>query len=276
MDIILLLLLLFFIILFLSYSSVREYFSNGINYLEGIDKIYWINLERSKDRYEIMTAMFEDPIFNNIDIERINAFDGKKNDPLIFFTKENKKIIRSPSEYACLLSHLQTIKKFSESNYNVALIMEDDNTLEFKPYWKKTIKQIMNNAPSDWEIIQLWYSSYVIPENEYTKINNNINNSVNYWGTCSYIIKRSAAQKMIEKIYLPDIDKYRTYEKIDSVADNYIYDLLTSYTYKYPMFVYKTLDTSTIHGDHVDGQNKIKKMISKNLYPEYYKKTYSE
>ena len=30
----------------------------------------------------------------------------------------------------------------------------------------------MNNAPSYWEIIQLSYISNVIPENEYTKINN--------------------------------------------------------------------------------------------------------
>ena len=75
-------------------------------------------------------------------------------------------------EYACTLSHINTIREFSKSNYGVALVMEDDMTLEFKPYWKKSVKQIMDNAPSDWEIIQLCYilqnNHLNLPKNNYT------------------------------------------------------------------------------------------------------------
>ena len=275
MDIVLIILLLFFIFLFLSYRIFHEYFTDSKNYLEGIDKIYWINLERSKDRYADMTKMFEDPIFNSISIERINAFDGKEKDATVFFTKQKGGIKNSQAEYACLLSHLQTIKAFSESNHKIALIMEDDATLEFKPYWKKTIKQIMDDAPPDWEIIQLCYNSITIPKNEYTKIDNNLNDTIKYWGACAYIIKKSAAQKIIEKSYLPDKDKFKTYEHIPNTAsDNYIYKLLNSYTYKYPMFTYKTQTKSTIHNDHVKYHNESKKILIQNLYPEHYEKIY--
>jgi len=277
MDIVLIILLLFFIFLFLSYRTLHEYFTDSKNYLEGIDKIYWINLERSKDRYANMTKMFEDPIFNSISIERINAFDGKEKDASNHFTKQKDKLDNKQKlEYACLLSHLQTIKAFSESNYDIALIMEDDATLEFKPYWKKTIKQIMDDAPKDWEIIQLSYITHIIPENEYTKIDNNRNDTIKYWSSAAYIIKKSAAQKIIEKSYLPDKYKYVTYDHNKTVSDIYIYELMNSYTYKYPMFIYKTQTNteSTIHNDHIDEHNETKKKLIQILYPEYYKKIY--
>jgi GR25 family glycosyltransferase involved in LPS biosynthesis len=274
MDIILILLLLFFIFLFLYYRTFNEYFTDGINYLEGIDKIYWINLERSKDRYVDMTKMFKDPIFNGISIERINAFDGKEKDATAFFTKPKGEIKITKLEYGCLLSHLQTIKAFSESNHEVALIMEDDATLEFKPYWKKTVKQIMDDAPLDWEIIQLSYITHIIPENEYTKIDNNSNYTIKYWSTCAYIIKKSAAKKIIDKTYLPYVNKYLTYDHIDCTADKYIYHVLNSYTYKYPLFIYKTQTESTIHNDDIKEHNETKKRLIQVLYPEYYKQTY--
>ena len=279
MDIVLIILLLFFIFLFLSYRTLHEYFTDSKNYLEGIDKIYWINLERSKDRYANMTEMFKDPIFNGIDIERINAFDGKEKDATAFFTKQKKEGKNYQAEHACLLSHLQTIKAFSESNHEVALIMEDDCTLEFKPYWKKTIKQIMDDAPKDWEIIQLSYITdtipATIPENEYTKIDNNSKNSPKYWGACTYIIKKSAAQQFIKTSYLPDKDKYVLHDYTPIIsADIYIYTLLNSYNYKYPMFTYKTQTESTIHNEDIAVHNKSKKMLIQHFYPEYYKKIY--
>jgi GR25 family glycosyltransferase involved in LPS biosynthesis len=274
MDIVLIILLLFFIFLFLSYRTLHEYFTDSKNYLEGIDKIYWINLERSKDRYANMMKMFKDPIFNSISIERINAFDGKEKDASNHFTKQQGGIKNSQAEYACLLSHLQTIKAFSESNHDIALIMEDDCTLEFKPYWKKTIKQIMDDAPKDWEIIQLCYNSFTIPKNEYTKIDNNSNNSSRYWSTVAYIIKKSSAKKIIDTTYLHDVNKYVTYKNIDCTADKYIYHVLNSYTYKYPLFIYKTQTESTIHNDHIKEHNETKKRLIQVLYPEYYKQTY--
>ena len=38
------------------------------NYLDGVDIIYWINLERAKDREKHMKKVLDDPVFNNIKI----------------------------------------------------------------------------------------------------------------------------------------------------------------------------------------------------------------
>ena len=47
---------------------------------------------------------------------------------------------------------------------------------------------------------------------------------------------------------------------------------MKSYTYKYPMFIYKTQTNieSTIHNDHIDEHNESKKKLIQTLYPEYY------
>ena len=50
------------------------------DYLDGIDAIYWINLDRSVDRRQRMEKMFEDPVFAEKKIIRISAVDGKAHD----------------------------------------------------------------------------------------------------------------------------------------------------------------------------------------------------
>jgi hypothetical protein len=45
------------------------------DYLEGIDVIYWINLDRSPDRRKRMKKMFKDPAFKGKKIIRISAVD---------------------------------------------------------------------------------------------------------------------------------------------------------------------------------------------------------
>jgi len=109
------------------------------DYLEGIDVIYWINLDRSKDRRKRMEKMFKNPVFKGKKIIRISAVDGKAPDidQVLNANFEGMQLEKyTKIEYACLLSHLNTIKQFSESSDEVALIMEDDTTLEYKKYWK--------------------------------------------------------------------------------------------------------------------------------------------
>jgi GR25 family glycosyltransferase involved in LPS biosynthesis len=101
--------------------------------LKGIDVIYWINLERAKTRRADMEAMFRDSAFEGIPINRISAFDYKKTDTMSHFTLQKSDYKSTIPEYANFLSHMETIRGFSNSDYgddSVALIMEDDITLE--------------------------------------------------------------------------------------------------------------------------------------------------
>lgn len=222
------------------------------NYLDGVDVIYWINLDRSPDRRQRMEQMFQDPVFKGKNIVRVSAVDGKAPDidqvlNANFEGMQPDKFTKV--EYACTLSHLNAIKQFSESSYEVALIMEDDMTLEFKPYWKKSVKQIMDNAPYDWDIIQLCYiTSNTIPSKMYTK------NPGNIYSTGAYIInKKYTPTKILKPI-------------IDHSADHYLFTLSNTYVYKYPMFIYADNETSTIHPDHIEIHNKSKCNIIQSLH----------
>jgi GR25 family glycosyltransferase involved in LPS biosynthesis len=219
----------------------------SVDYLDGIDVIYWINLNRAKDRKKHMENIFKDEIFKNKKIIRIKAIDYKKKNLTKYFTSSS--ISLTEPEYACLLSHLETIRIFSESNYENALIFEDDLSIDYKKYWTKTLKQIMDEAPKDWEILKL-FSFHECNEykNEYTEWSKSIKHGYNKynklrteadWGTPSYIINKKAAKKFIHEIY--HNKKYvlkDTYKGdiLKHVADYLIYKMLKTYIYKYSYF----------------------------------------
>jgi len=240
-------------------------------YLNGIDMIYWINLDRSSDRRSNMESMFEDEAFKGIPNERISAYDGKNNIELVF-SKLNIPLPKKQTniEYACLLSHLETIRTFHESKNKVALIFEDDTTLEFKKYWTKTVNQIMENAPKEWDIILLSY----IYKDKTNKFYNwdtstdDYDNATNYYSGISYLINKKGSSKIMKTyqngIYTLDKDTIH-------VADSHIYQLTNSYAYKYPMFIYATVNNSTIHSDHIPYHVQSKQQILKNYSSTFQK-----
>jgi GR25 family glycosyltransferase involved in LPS biosynthesis len=243
---------------------------NKINYLDGVDVIYWINLDRSKDRRQKMEKMFHDDVFKGIPNQRIVAYDGK-NDPDKVFNKlvfNNKK--QSNAEYACLLSHLETIRTFNESKNNIALIFEDDVTLEFRKYWRKSIKEIMKNAPTDWDIILLSYIYYNDMSPRilfYSWDASDIEYDIaigNYYSSLSYVINKKGSAKLINKIYDKNTNKYNPDKHSTLVSDVYLEQNANVYAYKYPMFIYKTINDSTIHDNHQILHRASKKIIVNN------------
>lgn len=207
----------------------------GLKYINGIDIIYWINLDRSIDRKNRMDIML-----NNIPIknQRISAIDGKLE---TYDTIKQK--INTPSytgtlsEYGCLLSHLNTILLFSKSTYNIALILEDDASLDFMKYWDKSIQQIIDEAPKDWEIIMLHYCVGPLTE-LYTRHNGYP------WSTLAYLINKKSSILLINEIYLNGI--YNLDNNTQHSSDHYIYNKLITYVYKYPYFIYPDNNDSSI------------------------------
>jgi GR25 family glycosyltransferase involved in LPS biosynthesis len=271
--------ILIILILIICYILFKFTMKEGLEntnkkHLDGVDIIYWINLERSKDRKNDMEKMLKDEAFNGIPNQRIEAYDGKMNPKSVFDKLEIPSKYQTNTEYACLLSHLESIRTFNESKYNVALIFEDDVTLEFKKYWKKSVREIINNAPPDWDIILLtyiydekndktsWDNQPMYDKVFYNKNNkNNKNNNNKYWSTLSYIINKNGSKKILTNY---KNDKYYLPVKPANVADVYLYNLTNSYVYKYPYFIYKTDNNSTIHPEHILIHNESKKKIENN------------
>lgn len=243
-------------------------------YLDGIDIIYYINLERSKDRKKHMEKVFKDNVFHNKKIVRFNAIDHKKVD--IYKKLKTNSIVNlirlTKPEYACLLSHLEVIRKFSKTNYEYAVIFEDDLELIDKKFWNEPIKNVIENAPKDYEILKLYRhcNKDLQYKNMYTLWDikkENANRNIGDWSTIAYIITNKAAKKLMNKIYVHG--KYVLNDISYHVADYLIYKELKTYIYKYPFFTganYSNNLSTTIQ-IYNQTKNKIKtKKNSKNTF----------
>jgi GR25 family glycosyltransferase involved in LPS biosynthesis len=173
-------------------------------------------------------------------------------------------------EYACLLSHLNTIEKFIESegdDSQVALILEDDMTLDFRPYWRTPIQQIMNNAPPDWEVLQLAYiiKDTHLPKKEYDEDFQ--------WSAGAYLIRKSAAKKLMKDIIVKEYDNEPKYFNLTNhqvhQADYLVYTLKT-YLYRHPVFIYEYDNVSYLNTDEnlLLARNYSKYMIHQMLEEE--------
>jgi GR25 family glycosyltransferase involved in LPS biosynthesis len=181
----------------------------------------------------------------------------------------NKRL--SKGEYACTLSHLETIRKFSNSPYNIAIIFEDDITFDYEIYWRTPIENIIQEAPNDWEIIQICYISnnhvfnqdYTVNENN-NRFYDNLGDKEDAYSCAAYIINKKAAKKICKNIFKNG--KYELDHTYHHVADFLLYHLFKTYVYKYPYFTYRSNNNSFLHPDHLSGHNR-----SKNYITECYK-----
>jgi len=234
----------------LDYESLPINSEDKSNYLKGVDVVYWINLDRSTKRRADMNELLEDPAFTKYKIKtvRIPAVDGAdiKNINALLETPLPANKTDNLNVYGCILSHMNTIKQFSESNNKIALILEDDATLEYKQYWRQSIRTIIGNAPSDWEIIQLG----LIPGSGYSVQNAKMfepHVTRLQWSTIAYLINRDGAQKFIRN-HCSNTGKYSFDPSYTDhhTADIYLYDKIRTYTYKYPYFTYPKDNISEI------------------------------
>ena len=144
-------------------------------------KIYYINLDRSKDRKQNVESICYS---QNLIPERISAIDGKKidiNDKKYekaihkikwWFEKNN---LSNVGHFGCYLSHMKTYQTFLESNNEYCLILEDDIEL-ITDDLKRDILINMNNLPNDWDILLLGYEI----DGRKTNVRNGNKNSKNF------------------------------------------------------------------------------------------------
>jgi GR25 family glycosyltransferase involved in LPS biosynthesis len=207
-----------------------------------------------------MQTVLQDDCFKSIYTERFPAVDGKKDNIDDILDVEEKQL--TAGEYGCILSHLEVIRKFANTNYDVALVLEDDVTLDFKKYWNKSVQEIMDNAPKDWEIIMLCYHSQKPAEKEYTRNNND------YWSTAAYIIKRETAKKIVADMYVEKSGKYKFDGDTKHAADVYLYMKQITYVYKYPIFMYGYNENNTISTSNVDFHDNSRKQLEEMMDKE--------
>lgn len=205
--------------------------------------IYYINLNRSLHRKEQMIKQFEKYKIDNYN--RIEAIDGASSTVYDKYHSHNNKATKM--ELATTLSHIKAIKKAYDDNCQYALILEDDIDISILFEFMDLFCKIINNLPTDSDIIQLHMLSFyseAIPDDIFVKWNI----CKQMWGAAMYYIKRSGMEKILKLI---NADNLVDCSKIYPVADYLIYYVNNSYTTTMPFGIPFCKD-STIHPEHVN------------------------
>jgi len=222
-----------------------------INELQNLSKlfvypVYWINLEKNTNR---QTHMIKELNKLNVKHLRISAIDGKKltNINISYKTVENNTL----GEIGCALSHLKAIETSFNNNDSISIIMEDDVSFKLYKYWDKTLSDIVNNAPKDWDIIQLNTSN--ADELWKMHINENIEEYLewneDYYSCLAYIINKNGMKKVLSKY-----DK-KTIDEEDFISDRIIYEECNTYTLSKPLFLFEEKFKSTLQTDRLKLKN---------------------
>ena len=132
--------------------------------------IYWINLDKSKDRMAWMSNMFKS--LGLVNTHRIAAHDVSSTrrswqhgtlvfHPLIKLVPRTAESILWEDHYsskyyyqeaACLLSHLTAIKQAYDDGNEHALILEDDTHLSTDFF--QHLPSLLKSAPAGWKVLQ--------------------------------------------------------------------------------------------------------------------------
>lgn len=178
--------------------------------LERVDKIFVINLDTRKDRWESLCKA--EPIIAALS-ERISAVNGKT----LELTPSIKKLFKNnnfgwrKSVIGCAMSHINVWTEIASSSGEYFLVLEDD--VRFNPTQLKLWSEYAANIPQGADLL---YLGGVLPSN--TSVFPSVLESVNtYWAKIkpnkyfspstplpifhfclySYIISKSAAQKFL-------------------------------------------------------------------------------
>jgi len=223
-------------------NTLNNTFNGEVNNID--IPLYYINLERSRDRNEFMIDQLNKHRVSHW--KRIEAVNGKA-DPTIRYINSFSGLTNS--EIGCTLSHLKALKTAYEDNLDYVLIMEDDASFDFVALWDKSLSQYIKELNCDWTILQL-HSNY-----EYHKSNEPyICPKQNFWTALAYVVNRSGMKLILDKAW--NGSEFLISKKFANKgeADWYIYELgdfKKRYITNPPLFTPNNIWLpSTIHDDH--------------------------
>jgi GR25 family glycosyltransferase involved in LPS biosynthesis len=225
--------------------------------------IYVINLKRSIDRKKFME---EQSKILDIKINFIEGIDGNNIQNLKngSFMIDNIKInynnnISTLNKYelGCFLSHIKTLLNSYFNNLEYILILEDDVTMSLVSKWNISIKDIIKNAPKDWDAISLYCINKRNTNEKYI--------NTNFWGTPAILYNKNGIKKLLNKIYEPNTKTINIIE--DNAIDYFLQHMIKMYMYNDYLFTpindNDNLD-SLIHTNHTNSHNNTSKKILNN------------
>tara|TARA_B100000963_G_scaffold359578_1_gene387285 strand:+ start:802 stop:1548 length:747 start_codon:yes stop_codon:yes gene_type:complete len=180
-------------------------------------KIYIVNLKNDEKRRQNIIKEINKQNIKNFEI--IDAVDGNKlsESELKKLTFRNKNLNNpwnskmSPSQIGCALSHIKIYKKFINSDFKLAMILEDD-AIFLQNFSEKLKKFILKNLIFQKQIILLsplkeFNAKTLDTENGYEIVS-----VTNAFFTHAYIINKDAAKSIVAFNY-----------PVKTIADNFVF-----------------------------------------------------
>jgi len=231
---------------------------NKINY---VDKIVWINLERSIDRRLHMEKLLD---IVDIPNERIEGIDGDRGGVDAYFSLEYARNLKPP-HIGCTLSHIKAINSLKDVPGEYFMICEDDMSLDNLEYFSNScdLQNIIHMAPPKFDILLINHINDKKHRltNLYTRWRKDL-----VWGTGCYIITRKAVAEFISMyeytdergfIFHKDIIKAKTVwtNALLDVADLFMYRWCNTWIYRYNFIATQDSFKSLIYSNmdlHID------------------------
>ena len=198
-----------------------------------LPKMFYINLDKSLDRRLSFESRSK---AHGLDIDRFRAFSPEDLDSYCSDWREAKV---TPTEAACLISHLELIRNHQEESI---LVFEDDTSFDPMQFWGFSLGEFLNEIPKEWEVTQL----AVFPPPKAI--------SVEKWGPLrfgcvSYLISPQRSQYLVNKGYkdgrweISDLSG----SHLRPIAEYVIY--CSNVTYSIPMFSIEDVDSTITVGN---------------------------
>ena len=246
--------------------------------------IYYINLNRSPDRQNWMEGQFQRYGIDNY--TRTEGVDGSKlkNVQQGSYTFSSNRTIHyqldplpqerpiTNGELGCTLSHLETIYQAYIDNQELAIIMEDDAYLGFIPLWNNTLRDICNNLPNRWELLQLFTMTKMcnrktLKSGKIIPINSMMSNKIRCASTLAYLINRRGMLRILRQVSILNTGIYHLPNLgVKYIADWYIYKMIENNGYTgIPLVSSYNMDLSSSITDNQDPDQRDIEHLAKSL-----------
>jgi GR25 family glycosyltransferase involved in LPS biosynthesis len=230
-------------------------------YVNYIDGILWINLDRSPTRKTHMENTLSDISISNY---RISAIDGNNYDMVNKIS--NMKLTRNfkSVEKACSLSHIKAINYAKNLSGKYFIICEDDIKFFNLFLLNINLEKVITDAP-DFDILIISKTFYGKLPEQYTKWISNIQ------GTVCYIISRSGLEKISSIVTYNSVTDTFIFNTghVFEVSDLFLYRNVNTWVYKYN--IVSSLDEeSTIHSHHLDNHKRSSKIQLNNILTDLF------
>ena len=199
--------------------------------------IYWINMDKSVDRRVRMHQHLQG--HEHVRIRAVDAYEAREKVStsqishigVTFYTMTNetitykKRLAHSYSykELACTLSHVKAIQQAYDDGHEMAIILEDD--VVFLPRFWPLIKYLIDSAPADWEILQLYTTHFRAMVHACHLKDPWVHWKSYFWGAQGYVIRRSGMRKILSQT---------SFDNRVVVADEFVYHHARAYMSTYP------------------------------------------